>query len=86
MMNILIKYLPLNARMYKDVYNEKNTIVVGRKTMPWWERIYYNENGKAIMYMLRIGHPERKKEKEYVNMVSNWIKSCFEDQGVYPED
>jgi hypothetical protein len=55
---------------FKD--KEKN-VRVGAKEMPYWVRKFYNTGNSSIMCSLRIGHPERKNKKDYVQIVSNWI-------------
>ena len=42
----IARYLPRYAHSFKD--NEKSHMVdIGEKTMPWWDRSYYDEIGRA---------------------------------------
>lgn len=59
---------------FKDVENQKFSIKIGAKKMPWWNRIFYDDNDMFVTEFLRIGHPERKKKIEFVKKVSDWIK------------
>jgi len=60
---------------FKDITNRHNKIKIGSKFMPWWHRVFYDNNGNVLAEFLRIGHPERLKKAEYINLVSSWIKN-----------
>jgi len=60
---------------YKDITTRGHKIVVGKKTIPWWERRFYDEDGQEIMRFLRTAHPERKKKIDFVNAVVGFIRS-----------
>ena len=59
---------------YKDFENKYKRIKVGAKYMPWWNRVFYDNNGEVLMEFIRIGHPERLKKDEFIRKVSNWAK------------
>jgi hypothetical protein len=59
---------------FKDIENRKHTTKIGAKNMPFWNRVFYDNNGAILMEFLRIGHPERKKKAEFVDKVTNWIE------------
>lgn len=52
------------------VKNEKN-VTVGKKTMPWFEAEVVLQN--SSIKLLRIGHPERMKKDEFINLVTDWL-------------
>ena len=58
--------------VFDEMENISNTkITIGKKKMPWWE--FNGELNKNKIEVLRVGHPERKKEIDYVNAVVGWI-------------
>lgn len=66
-------FMPSYARSFKD--GEETAIEIGQKTMPWWERTYFDETEKLVLTILRVGHPERKKKEDFTSLVADWIKS-----------
>ena len=58
---------------FTDKTDKNFTVNIGQKTMPWWERTYYNEND--TVKILRVGHPERKKKVDFVDKITNWINN-----------
>ena len=73
------EFIPSFATLKWDVKNRRNKVAVGNKFMPWWERKYLIDSEKVVMNMLRVGHPERKNKKEYVGMVSSWIRKSISE-------
>ena len=69
----LLEFLPSFASHYKDIRNE--SVPIGTKMMPWWERRYFDDGENAVLDILRIGHPMCKARKPFVNSVGEWIKS-----------
>tara|TARA_R110002124_G_scaffold48026_4_gene142192 strand:+ start:14703 stop:15416 length:714 start_codon:yes stop_codon:yes gene_type:complete len=59
---------------FKDIKNNSNKVKIGKKYMPWWNRVFFDENGKVFTEFLRIGHPERLKKVDFINKVSNWAQ------------
>lgn len=59
---------------FEDIKNNKHKIKIGAKNMPYWNRVFYDNNGAVLLEFLRIGHPERKKKSEFVNKITNWIE------------
>lgn len=58
--------------IFDEIEEGINTeIKIGKKTMPWWG--FKGKLNKTNIEVLRIGHPERKNKKDYVNAVVNWI-------------
>lgn len=58
--------------VFDEIENISNTkISIGKKKMPWWE--FKAELNEIKIEVLRVGHPERKKEIDYVNAVVDWI-------------
>ncbi len=69
-------YMPVYASTRQN--NENRRVVVGKKTMPWWSRSFYDDQQREVLKFLRVGHPERKKKEDYVDAVSRWIRCVFE--------
>jgi len=44
----------------------------GRKQLGWWDRSLLANWGENVDFLI-LGHPERMKKTEYVEMVSQWI-------------
>lgn len=70
--NHILSYKPSDN--FEDLDNKHKKVKIGAKYMPWWNRVFYDENGKVITEFLRIGHPERLKKAEFIKKVSNWAK------------
>lgn len=71
-----IKVFRPNASVkYEDHTDINHRKQVGRKTMPWWERSFYDSNNNEIFRFLRIGHPERMLKNIFVKLVSDWIRN-----------
>ena len=65
-----------NLRLnFEDITNRYYKVEIGKKQMPWWHRIIYDDGSNEKWEFLRIGHPERMKEEDYVNKVYEWIKN-----------
>ena len=45
----------------------------GAKKLGWWERSFTAKWGSKVDFLI-VGHPERMKKVEYVNMVAEWLK------------
>jgi len=60
-------------RKFEDKSNRNHRVQIGAKQMPWWNRVFYDSNGKKEWEFLRIGHPERKKKNEFTQRVYEWI-------------
>jgi len=63
----------------KELFKEYNLVnvaytskPVGAKNLPWWE-FTITINSKIIR-CLRVGHPERKKKDQFVDLIVNYIK------------
>lgn len=69
--NFINDYMPSYASSFVD--NENKEVPIGKKSMVWWDRSFFDERGRETMRLLRIGHPERKKKIAYVEIVSSWI-------------
>lgn len=44
----------------------------GKKELGWWDRTFEATWGEKVDFLI-MGHPERMKKSEYVEMVSNWL-------------
>lgn len=66
------KYMP--SLKFKDISDKTSYIYIGAKKMPYWHRTFFDKNNNVILEFLRVGHPERKKKKEFVLTIENWIK------------
>lgn len=64
-------FMPDFAATWRD--NADQMIAVGQKTMPWWDRSFFNAEGIEELRFLRIGHPERKNNEDFVELVSTWL-------------
>lgn len=53
-----------------EVIEDKN-VPIGSKSMPWREFHGYINNN--LIEVLRVGHPERKKKSDYVNIIVKWL-------------
>ena len=51
----------------------QHRVACGRKRLGWWHRTF-ETSWCPELQMLVVGHPERKKRKEYVSLVANWIQ------------
>ncbi len=51
-----------------------NRVDCGRKQLGWWHRTFETKWCPQL-HMLVVGHPERKKRKEYVPLLANWIEN-----------
>lgn len=71
--NFLLDYKP--TEFFKDLTNKQNKKKIGAKFMPWWNRVFFDQNGDVLSEFLRIGHPERLKKDDFVNKVSNWARN-----------
>ena len=45
----------------------------GAKKLGWWERSFVSKWDSHIDFLI-IGHPERMKKSDYVNLVTEWLK------------
>ncbi len=70
--NYIINYKP--SENFEDLTDKHKKVKIGAKFMPWWNRVFYDENGEIITEFLRVGHPERLKKAEFISKVSNWAK------------
>lgn len=61
-----------------DKTDIKHRIPIGGEPMPWWSMELREGDGKIVMRLLRIGHPERKSKADFVRNVTDWIKSSDE--------
>jgi len=56
-----------------DVTPEHHGVQCGRKILGWWERkmsTHWSENIRVLV----VGHPERMKRADYVELLTNWIR------------
>lgn len=67
------EFMPTYASKWRD--NSDLSVDVGQKTMPWWDRSFFDNDDKEVLRFLRIGHPERKNKEDFVQLVSQWISS-----------
>lgn len=70
--NYILNYKP--SENFKDLTDRHKKIKIGAKYMPWWNRVFYDENRNVITEFLRVGHPERLKKAEFVSKLANWAK------------
>lgn len=73
--DFLDEYVPQNSVSFQDNESRTHQVSIGKKTMPWWDRSFYDECQKEVFRFLRVGHPERKNKQDYVGKVSSWIST-----------
>lgn len=64
-------FRPTYATSHKD--NEDKWVDIGNKTMPWWDRSFYDNHEREALRLLRVGHPMCKNKEDFVNALSSWI-------------
>lgn len=65
--------LPFSDKI-EEITKYDNRVKCGNKSIGWWHR-RVKTPWNASVSILVTHHPERKKKIEYVNLISNWIKS-----------
>jgi len=45
----------------------------GAKKLGWWERSFIAKWGSKVDFLI-VGHPERMKKADYVNLITEWLK------------
>lgn len=73
--NFIEEYRPQYSVSFKDNNSRAYQVPIGKKSMPWWDRCFYDEQQKEVFRLLRVGHPERKNKHDYVGKISNWIST-----------
>lgn len=62
------------TKRFIDVTGKSHKIKIGAKYMPWWNRVFYNNDETVLTEFIRIGHPERLKKNDFIKKVSEWSK------------
>lgn len=64
---------PSYSIRFEDRTDRKERRPGGSKTMPWWERSFFDSKNNEVFRFLRVGNPEGKLKEAFVGQVSEWI-------------
>lgn len=67
------EFQPSYSTRVENHTDRNERVQVRGKTMPWWDRSFYDAQNNEVFRFLRVGHPERKSKEAFVGQVSEWI-------------
>jgi hypothetical protein len=57
----------------KEIKAKNHVVQCRNKKLGWWERICATP-WTSNMRILVVGHPERMGKKEYIELLTNWLR------------
>jgi hypothetical protein len=74
----------LHRHLFKEIPFAKTTTIIehtninfkkdcGAKKLGWWERSFMSTWNTKVDFLI-VGHPERMKKEEYVNLITEWLQ------------
>jgi hypothetical protein len=57
------EFAPSYSTRHIDHTSRTNLVQIGAKSMPWWNRSFFDSHNSSVLTFIRVGHPERKKKE-----------------------
>jgi hypothetical protein len=70
------EFIPEFAPIVADL--RRDSIRIGARLMPWWERQFLDNDHNIVLDFLRVGHPMCKNRHDFVKTLSEWIIQRFQ--------